>query len=219
MKMRTIPKMKLPLRKKKSSKDGQSDLSTLMVSEEGGPSQSTIEENEGNAQQIEEEDLLGLYSSKCPPSPKVLPSPKVVVDGETKTKEVGDMVANMIHEQLKMVPFPELQITESNDSFLSCNSQHNHNEGEGNELDDKDDQSRPKEVKDVDATNKDNTEIGTSPVVSEEIKETAIDEQGNSCDAKMTEDAENASEHLSLPGVNDSAGSSTNALDSSQEKK
>lgn len=50
----------------------------------------------------------------------MLHSPKVIQDGATETKEVGDMVANMVKEQLKLVTLPDLQSAESIDSFLSC---------------------------------------------------------------------------------------------------
>jgi hypothetical protein len=58
----------------------------------------------------------------------VLQSPKSLVDGETETKEVGNMVKTMVHEQLKLVTFPDLSATGSNDSFLSCRSESNPSE-------------------------------------------------------------------------------------------
>ena len=60
-------------------------------------------------------------------SPRVLQTPKLTLDGSTETKVVSDMVANVVHEQLKQVPlsFPDLDHNESNESFLSCNSEQN----------------------------------------------------------------------------------------------
>lgn len=60
-----------------------------------------------------------------PPSPNqgILQSPKIFNDGATERKEVGNMVANVVKEQLKLVTLPDLYSAsaESNDSFVSCN--------------------------------------------------------------------------------------------------